>query len=262
MVNAAGAAALSSLAPGRVAVAFGTGWTGRRAMGVAAPITWSYMRRYITAFRSLLRGEVAEWDGAEMRMLHGPDSMIDVPVEVPIYIGAIGPKGLEVAQHLGDGLFVASGVPEGASGFESVAYLVWGTVLEESEDTAGDRVRAAAGPGVMQTYHATYEVLGPDGMSKLPGGAAWLDVINRSPDAQRHLAVHQGHCLRLNDADTAAWDQGASSLVEHTTLSGTVLQIRAKVAAYADQGVTELVCPPTGDIPRELEAFAAATQPS
>src|ERR1700732_1422012 len=33
MVNAAGAAALSALAPGRVAVAFGTGFTGARAMG-------------------------------------------------------------------------------------------------------------------------------------------------------------------------------------------------------------------------------------
>lgn len=33
MVNAAGAAALASLAPNRVAVAFGTGYTGRRAMG-------------------------------------------------------------------------------------------------------------------------------------------------------------------------------------------------------------------------------------
>src|ERR1044071_4532469 len=38
MVNAAGAAGLEARAPGRVAVAFGTGWTGRRAMGVPSPI--------------------------------------------------------------------------------------------------------------------------------------------------------------------------------------------------------------------------------
>ena len=36
MVNAAGTAALAALAPGRVAVAFGTGFTGRRAMGYPA----------------------------------------------------------------------------------------------------------------------------------------------------------------------------------------------------------------------------------
>jgi 5,10-methylenetetrahydromethanopterin reductase len=39
MVNAAGAAGLAALAPGRVAVAFGTGFTSARAMG-AKPATW------------------------------------------------------------------------------------------------------------------------------------------------------------------------------------------------------------------------------
>jgi 5,10-methylenetetrahydromethanopterin reductase len=70
MVNAAAAAALQRLAPGRVAVGFGTGHTGRRAMGQPKPIPWSYMSRYITAFRGLLRGETVQWDGAALRMLH------------------------------------------------------------------------------------------------------------------------------------------------------------------------------------------------
>src|SRR5215208_4207374 len=43
MVNAAGTAALAALAPGRVAVSFGTGFTGRRAMGVPRPSKWSCM---------------------------------------------------------------------------------------------------------------------------------------------------------------------------------------------------------------------------
>src|SRR5918912_1598818 len=45
MVNAAATAALVAMAPGRVAVAFGTGFTGRRAMGYGA-IRWAYMDRY------------------------------------------------------------------------------------------------------------------------------------------------------------------------------------------------------------------------
>ena len=60
MVNAAATAALEALAPGRVAVAFGTGFTGRRAMGYGA-IPWAYMERYIEAFTGLLRGETIEW---------------------------------------------------------------------------------------------------------------------------------------------------------------------------------------------------------
>src|SRR3954467_184836 len=56
MVNAAATAALVALAPGRVAVAFGTGFTGRRAMGYRG-ITWKFMAEYIRAYRGLLRGE-------------------------------------------------------------------------------------------------------------------------------------------------------------------------------------------------------------
>ena len=59
MVNAAATATLAALAPGRVAVSFGTGFTGRRAMGYRA-ITWSYMDSYIRAFRGLLRGDVVD----------------------------------------------------------------------------------------------------------------------------------------------------------------------------------------------------------
>src|SRR3954471_12974139 len=67
MVNAAATATLCALAPGRVAVSFGTGFTGRRAMGYGA-VTWSFMDSYIRAYQGLLRGEVVEWEGASMQM--------------------------------------------------------------------------------------------------------------------------------------------------------------------------------------------------
>src|SRR5215216_5816868 len=61
MVNAAASAASAA---GRVVVGFGTGFTGRRAMGYRA-IPWSYMTSYIRTFTALLRGEVVEWEGAK-----------------------------------------------------------------------------------------------------------------------------------------------------------------------------------------------------
>jgi 5,10-methylenetetrahydromethanopterin reductase len=64
MVNAAATATLVALAPGRVAISFGTGFSGRRAMGYRA-IPWSYMRDYLQTYRGLLRGEVVEWEGAD-----------------------------------------------------------------------------------------------------------------------------------------------------------------------------------------------------
>src|ERR1044072_4406483 len=62
MVNAAATATLAALAPGRVVVGFGTGVSGRRAMGYRA-IQWKYMDAYIRAFRGLLRAETVEWEG-------------------------------------------------------------------------------------------------------------------------------------------------------------------------------------------------------
>jgi alkanesulfonate monooxygenase SsuD/methylene tetrahydromethanopterin reductase-like flavin-dependent oxidoreductase (luciferase family) len=94
MVNAAATANLAALAPGRVVVAFGTGFTGRRAMGYRA-IKWAFMEEYIRAYRGLLRGETVEWEGARMRMLHPPGHGAERPVEVPISIAALGPKGAE-----------------------------------------------------------------------------------------------------------------------------------------------------------------------
>src|SRR3954463_7979650 len=128
MVNAAGTATLAAMAPGRVAVAFGTGFTGRRAMGYRA-VKWSFMDAYIRAYRGLLRGETIEWEGARMRMLPPPGHAASRPVEVPVIISALGPKGAAVARELGDGLYATMTLPEFAKEFEWVSYLFWGTVL-------------------------------------------------------------------------------------------------------------------------------------
>src|SRR5207302_4208132 len=66
MVNASRAATLSVLAPGRVAVAFGTGFAGARAMG-ARPSTWPYLRDYVQTFLGLLQGRTVDWYGGPMR---------------------------------------------------------------------------------------------------------------------------------------------------------------------------------------------------
>jgi 5,10-methylenetetrahydromethanopterin reductase len=54
MVNAAAIAALAELAPGRVAVAVGAGFTGRSALG-QRPMRWSDVAGYVRVLRELLR---------------------------------------------------------------------------------------------------------------------------------------------------------------------------------------------------------------
>jgi 5,10-methylenetetrahydromethanopterin reductase len=142
--------------------------------------------------------------------------------------------------------------------FQEVAFLVWGTVLDDGEAPTDGRVRSAAGPGLAQALHGSYEVLGEDVATMLPGGDAWLDAVRAVPEQERHLAVHDGHCLRLNAADVAAWDAGLHAGLRDFTVSGTVEEVRRKLDEYAAQGVTEVVYQPAGDIERELERFAEA----
>ena len=260
MVNAAAAAALEKLAPGRVAVGFGTGHTGRRAMGQPKPIPWDYMLRYVTVFRQLLGGQTVEWEGGALRMLHPAASSPPTPIYIPVYISAVGPRGIDVARRVAEGLIVGAGVPAGASDFSAVAFLGFGTVLDEGEAATDDRVRDAAGPGLLQAFHFAYELGGPPAVMSFPGGNEWLEVVDRTPEVHRHFAVRQDHLMHLNEADTAAWRAGAHELLRTATLSGRADEVRAKVKQLAASGVTELVYHPAGDIRRELETFAAAMQ--
>ena len=66
-----------------------------------------------------------------------------------------------------------------------------------------------------------------------------MDVVERTPLEQRHLAVHAAHCVGLNQADRAAWDAGGHAMLRDVTMSGTRDEIRAKLAEkLSADGVT------------------------
>jgi 5,10-methylenetetrahydromethanopterin reductase len=255
MVNASATAALAGLAPGRVAVAFGTGLTGARALG-ARPATWSYLRDYVVAFRRLLAGDTVTWQGGRMKVMHPGGYAPQRPIDVPILISALGPKGVAAAAELADGLF-SVGETRFAAQFDWAVLGVHGTVLADGEALDSPRVRAAAGPGNALAYHAAYEFGGD--VTALPAGDVWLDTINRTSPEDRHLAVHDQHLIALNGADTAAWAAGSWKAIPQTTLTGTAHEIGRRVGDLAAQGITEISYQPTGpDIAAELEEFHKA----
>jgi 5,10-methylenetetrahydromethanopterin reductase len=258
MVNASATAALTALAPGRVAVAFGTGFAGARALD-DAPASWSYLRDYVAAFRALLGGATVDWQGSRMRMMHPDGHAPSRPIDVPILISALGPKGLAVATELADGLFTVNGQTRFAAQFDWAALGVHGTVLGDSEPLNSPRVQAAAGPGNALAYHAAYEFGGD--VTELPAGDVWLDTIHQTPPQDRHLAVHDQHLIALNRADAAAWAAGSWQAIPRTTLTGTAHDIGQRVSDLAAQDVTEIIYQPTGpDIPAELAAFRNAAR--
>lgn len=257
MVNAAAIAYLDALAPGRVAVAIGAGYTGRLVLG-QRPMRWADVADYVRTLRALLRGEATFWEGGGVRMLHPGGFAPERPVDVPILIGADGPKGMAVAAELGDGVFSA-GVPAAApDSLRWRALLAFGTVLDEGEDPGSPRIRAAAGPGVAVVYHAMFERGGPAAVDGLPAGVRWREAVEAVPEAERHLAVHEGHLIELNERDALVWED-AAPLVTSVTFSGTAPEIGERLGQLEAAGVTEIAFQPAGpDIGRELAAFAKA----
>jgi len=252
MVNAAAIATLVGIAgAGRVAVALGSGFTGRLTMG-QRPMRWTRVAEYVRVLRALLRGEEAEWEGGVVRMLHPDGFGAPRPIEVPFVIAAAGPKGVAVARELGQGVF---GAPMPVPGFDWSIALTFGTVLADGEDPASPRVLAAAGHAAPVTFHWALENRRLD---VLPNGEAWAAAYADVPPRVRHLALHDRHLVAVNDRDRP-FVTGA--LLREQQLALTRAEWRERLAMLEAAGATEIAYQPAGpDVARELEAFAAAVR--
>ncbi len=251
MVNAAATAELARLAPGRVAVAVGTGFTGRFVLG-QQPMTWAATERYLHQFIGLLRGETVEIDGSPCRMIHPDGWVADRPVGVEVIVGANGPKGLAVAGDVGaDGVISIFGPQEG---WDRCSLFGYGTVLDDGEEIGSARVLDAAGAGAAVVFHGMYEA-GADLLDGFEGGPIWRSAIEEFPEAERHLHTHEQHFVSMTDRDAAAV---TPELIATTTWTASIDDLRSRMAGTAAAGVTEFVYGPMGTDPeRELRAFRA-----
>jgi 5,10-methylenetetrahydromethanopterin reductase len=244
MLAAASIAELEALAPGRVVVGVGSGFTGRMTLG-QRPLAWATVAAYIRTVQALLRGEQTEWEGAVIEMLQPAGFGAARPVRVQWVIGVQGPKGQAVARELGDGAFSLFPL----DGFTWMVQLAFGTVLEDGEDAGSDRAVAAAGPAAAVILHGSWE-------QGAPIDAAWAAEIDKVDPRVRHLAVHDRHLIAVTERDRPYI---TGDLIRAFTYTGTRAEIAAKLAAAEAGGVTEIAFQPAGpDIPRELRAFAEA----
>jgi 5,10-methylenetetrahydromethanopterin reductase len=252
VANAGALAHLATLAPGRTDIGVGSGFTSA-ALLARRPAPWSLVERYVLALRALLRGEPTEWDGVTVQLLHGPASGVRLPVEVPIWIAAHGPKGYAVAGRVGDGIVtnpVLGENPVPVSGRVSLTFH--GTVLDDGESIEAPRVRAAAGPGAALALH-----IGPGGpASGLPELARHQGALAAVPAHRRHLETHRGHLIEMNALDR---DCVSAEVIRRATRTGTRAEVAEFLDRLRDAGAAAALYQPAGpDIERELRAFAAA----
>lgn len=250
LTQASAIATVAGLAPGRLVVAIGTGFTGRMALG-QKPFTWAATRTYIAQVKGLLEGEAMVVDGAVVKMIPPAGYLPARPLDVPIIIAANGPKGLEVAKELGDGVMsVLGSFPE----FDWCSLLAFGTVLDPGESPGSERVVEAAGPAVAVVYHGLYEG-NPDAVAALPGGAEWRAEMDRIPAHLRHLAVHEDHLAAVTERDRPLM---SGEVITSFTWTAEAPALRERLDAVAAAGTSEILYAPMGpDVPRELETFMA-----
>ncbi len=249
MTTLAAATTLESVAPGRLAIAVGTGFTGRIVLN-QRPHTFSHVEQYVSALRRLFQGEEVEFEGALLRSLH---SSVGVPLPAqapPILVAANGPKGVAAAKAVGDGIMTIMG-PQ--AGFDWSVYSICGTVLDPSETPDSPAVLERVLPGVAVLYHVTYE-FGGAAVDQLPGGSEWRAYIEDIPLERRHLAVHEGHAVAVPESERKL----LSPALVAQTLTGTAEEIAAKVDEFAEAGVTEVIYTPMGpNAHREIDMMAS-----
>jgi 5,10-methylenetetrahydromethanopterin reductase len=105
-VLAGGIQSVEELAPGRVKFIIGTGYTSASTIGRKAA-TLAEMRACIATVKALLAGQSVDFDGTPGRLAFASGRRI------PVIMAASGPKAIEVAGEIADGVLLLVGFNRG-----------------------------------------------------------------------------------------------------------------------------------------------------
>ena len=249
---------LDDLAPGRVILGVGAWWDPlARKVGIDRKKPLKCMRETIEACRALFsleevtyHGEFVDLDGARIDVVHGDTSARDIP----IYIGATGPKMLELSGEIADGVVlnymvsplyndnamerIATGADRAGRSLEHIdrPQLIVCS-LDEDRSKALDNARLLLTQYLGQQPH----IMKASGVDQ-----SLIDEVNAIVDWP---ATHE----QIEKAAALVPDE----VVQSVSASGTAEECRAKVDEYLAHGATCPILYPLGDdVEMMIEAFA------
>ena len=230
----------------------GSGFTSQALLGEKA-VAWSQVEAYVEALRALLAGEVIEWNGASIGLLHADAIQVRPPGRIPIWVAANGPKGCAVGDRVADRVLLAG--LRARPLVKPWGVTFHGTVVDPGEDLSSQRVRLAAGPATAFQLH-----LGQFGrLAGTDEAARFAERIARVDASRRHLELHRGHLIKVQDSE---WDLITPEAIRRATATGTLQEMRSRLEDLANQGCDAILYQPNGpDIPREMTAFAEVAAP-
>jgi alkanesulfonate monooxygenase SsuD/methylene tetrahydromethanopterin reductase-like flavin-dependent oxidoreductase (luciferase family) len=267
-VTANALATLNAIAPGRIDFGVGTGFTGRRTMGLGA-ISLARLESYVNRVQGLLRGETVSWDfegiPRAIRFLNPDFGLINLDDPIPLHVSAFGPRARQLTAKLGAGWLnfgadVNRAVKELAemrdawreAGRDEPLYstqFALGCVLRAGEAADSPRAIAQAGPLVAVLFHNLVETTSAGAMAAVlpaPVNAALEKYrgIYKSyePADARYLQNHRGHLMFVRPEERELL---SAELIEGFSLTGTadvlVERLRTLEAAGYSQFTIQVV---------------------
>ncbi len=261
-VTASAFGTLNELAPGRIHFGVGTGFTGRRTMGMNA-IKLQDMEDYVHEVYGLLAGDTVETtvegQARKIRLLNPEAGLINTKDKIDLHMSAMGPKARQVCARLSAGWANFIGDVDAANADLQDMQSAWsgagntdnlystafalGCVLDDGEAFDSDRAKAQAGPLCAVAFHNFVEMEERGSLFPLdPALQGTLDEFkklyaNYEPADAKYLNLHAGHLIYLRDDEK---DLITGDHIQGMTFTGTKSQIRDKVAAVRDGGYSQL----------------------
>jgi len=255
-------ATLNSLAPGRIDWGVGTGFSGRRAMGLPA-IGVDQLRRYVDAVNGLIARETVEWSFSgrrrKIRFLNPERDLINTSDPIACHIAAAGPRMRELTARTHSHWIAIYASPEQAradaeamdtayreaghdpAAFRKTAY-VFGSLIRDGETYDSPRVRQQAGPTAVMVLHnlmeRQYGDLGTGGIEDETLLAAYRALYDSyEPADARYLTLHRGHALFLRKDEEPLV---SGEFIRRVSCSGTVDELADRVKSLRDMGYTSV----------------------
>jgi 5,10-methylenetetrahydromethanopterin reductase len=258
-------ASLNKLAPGRIDFGVGTGFTGRRAMGLGA-VRLADMEEYVRIVMALLAGETVEADiEGKRRLIHllNPEfGLVNTTDPIGLYVAATGPRAQALTARLGAGWISTIGDPAAASAalremrphreaaghgpdaFDAVV-LTGGAIIEEGEPADSPRAIAQAGPRAAMLLHRAADQALAGFPNATPAPPALADTVagyvelarKFRPQGAHYLENHRGHLMFVKPEERPFV---TAELIRQTTITGTEREVKDRFAALFAAGYSEV----------------------
>jgi 5,10-methylenetetrahydromethanopterin reductase len=263
-VTANAFASLNKLAPGRIDMGLGTGFTGRRAMGLGA-MSLKDFREYIRVMMALLAEETVETEiegqRRKIRLLNPEAGLIDTRSPMRLHLAAAGPRARALTAKLGAawinffsdvpaavkmiGEMQEAWVAEGHSrpDLQATAFVL-GCVLEEGEPADSARAMAQAGPRACVLLHRAAD----EALSGLPNISPLPESVRQEVEGYVALARgfepkdapwlmnHKSHLMHVKSVERPFV---SAEMIRITSFTATEAELTRRIGDLGDAGYTE-----------------------